>query len=775
MKPLHWSVVLVVLAGLLPCSGERRPSMRAAGVDRSHEVTGSDDTGRPDDDPERSREPSLDELDGLGRLTLEEAWPAVERLRAWFRKAPEEVTRELQERIESLRGRARLLAAELLTSRREDSLYQLGRLALVQIATGDADKETRIGALRLLAGKSYSESVYLALGDLSRMEADPDVVIEACLALWRLENRHSALKPVFQMLSGEDLQLQYKAALALAEIGLYTQPIDERLRSLQGEPTARSRRARSLLEQLTGGSPPAGRGDEVLRLRSRIRDLERELSLLSSTAPEPPPQSGWTAIVESVVNKVLKYSFRGHELDRRDLYIAALRGVLSHPDPYSRFLAPSDVERQEAQNSGFYRGFGVRLVKPAAGEPLVVVKAYKGGPAFAAGLRTGDRLLTLNGVATAQHPIDLFESWTSTAESLALTVRRWGREPEALSIQRSRIDTPYVKWKMLPHDVGYVQVLFFGRNVLVEFERALSSLEAQGVKRLLLDLRNNRGGLLAEAIGLVDLFVSRDVGLPIATLKGGGDKQEVFHPTRPAPRFASPLVVLVNRYTASAAELVAGALQDMDRARLVGERTYGKGLEQRVLNLDAGAEELLGGQGRFVISTRSIHLPLGRTYHAQHDANGRPSDGHHGGIDPDIVEESYRDAYTTDQLLEFDTVTFSTEVDDFIHANFQTILSHHEEGDLWDPTEAPEFEPLYAKLATRLTRSDVRRALRLLIQLHLEDQSGEEIVGDYSEDLQLQRAILQVMVESGHLREAMPHPYRELAEMHFAAEELQRP
>ena len=749
--------------------------MRATDVERRPEFTRTEGDDRPGGDPEKSRQAFLDELDQLGKLTLEEAWPAVERMKAWFKKAPEETTRALHERVESLSGRTKLLAAELLTSRREDALYHHGQLALIQIARDDADKEARIGALRLLADKSYSEAVYLALGDLTRMEDDPDVLIEACLALWGLENRRSALRPVFQMLSGDDLELQYKAALALAEIGFYTLPIDERLRSLQGEPSARSRRARALLEQLTGGRPSAERSGEVLTLRSRIRTLERELDRLKSATPEPPASHrGWTAIVENVVNKVLKYSFRGHELSRRDLYVAALKGVLSSPDPYSRFLAPSDVERQEAQHSGFYRGFGVRLIKPARDEPLVVVKAYKGGPAFVAGLRTGDRLLALNGVATAQHPIGRFESWTSTAESLTLTVRKWGREPETLSIRRSRIEIPYVKWTLLPHEVGYVQIVLFGKSALAEFERALSALEAQGVKRLILDLRNNRGGLLSEAIGLVNLFVSRDAGLPIVTLKGSGDKQEVFHPSGHTPRFAAPLVVLVNRYTASAAELVAGALQDMDRARLVGERTYGKGLEQRVLKLDAEAEALLGGKGRLVVSTRSIHLPLGRTYHAQHDANGRPSDGHRGGIAPDIVEEGYRDAYTTDQLLEFDSVTFSRDVDDFIHANFQTIFNHHEEGDLWDPSQAAEFEELYQKLETRLTRSDVRRALRLLIQLHLEDQSGEEIVGDYSEDLQLQRAILQAMVESGHLREAMPHPYRELAEMHFAAEELQR-
>ena len=137
--------------------------------------------------------------------------------------------------------------------------------------------------------------------------------------------------------------------------------------------------------------------------------------------------------------------------------------------------------------------------------------------------------------------------WTSTAESLTLTVRKWGRGPETLSIGRSRGEIPYVKWTLLPHDVGYVQIVLFGTSALAEFERALSALEAQGVKRLILDLRNNRGGLLAEAIGLVNLFVSRDAGLPIVTLKGSGDKQEVFHPSGHTPRFAAPLVVLVNR------------------------------------------------------------------------------------------------------------------------------------------------------------------------------------------------------------------------------------
>ncbi len=608
MKPLRWSIVLVALTAVFPCSGERRPSMSATDGERRPRPTSTEGDDRPGGDREKSQA-ILDELDQLGKLSLEEAWPAVERMTASFKKAPSETTRALHERVESLSGRTKLLAAELLTSRREDTLYQRGQLALIQIARDDADKQARLGALRLLADKSYSEAVYLALGDLTRMEDDPEVLIEACLALWGLENTRSALRPVFQMLSGDDLELQYKATLALAEIGFDHLPIDERLRRLQGEPTARGRRARSLLQR-----PSATRSDEVVALNSEIRTLERELDRLKSSTPQPARHQGWTAILEDVVNTVRKHSYRAHELSQHDLYVAALKGMLSSLDPYSRFLAPSDVERQEAQHSGFYRGFGVRLVKPARDEPLVVVKAYKGGPAFVAGLRTGDRILTLNGVATSQHPIGRFESWTSTAKSLTLKVRKWGREPETLSIGRSRVEIPYVKWKLLPHDVGYVQIVLFGKSALAEFERALSALEAQGVKRLILDLRNNRGGLLAEAIGLVNLFVSRDAGLPIVTLKGAGDQQEVFHPSGHTPRFAAPLVVLVNRYTASAAELVAGALQEFDRARLVGERTYGKGLEQRVINLDSEAEALLGGKGRLVISRRSIHLPLGRTY-----------------------------------------------------------------------------------------------------------------------------------------------------------------
>ena len=232
VKPLRWSIVLVALTAVFPCSGERRPSMSATDGERRPGPASTEGDDRPGGDREKSQA-LLDELDQLGKLSLEEAWPAVERMTASFKKAPAETTRALHERVESLSGRSKLLAAELLTSRREDTLYQRGQLALIQIARDDADKEARIGALRLLADKSYSEAVYLALGDLTRMEDDPEVLIEACLALWGLENRRSALRPVFQMLSGDDLELQYKATLALAEIGFDHLPIDEVVGALE--------------------------------------------------------------------------------------------------------------------------------------------------------------------------------------------------------------------------------------------------------------------------------------------------------------------------------------------------------------------------------------------------------------------------------------------------------------------------------------------------------------------------------------------------------------
>jgi carboxyl-terminal processing protease len=283
-------------------------------------------------------------------------------------------------------------------------------------------------------------------------------------------------------------------------------------------------------------------------------------------------------------------------------------------DPYSTYLGPDEERWLRTQVSGSYVGIGVEL-DVRDGFP-VVVTAIDDSPALEAGILPGDQLVEVDGRTTEGIAFAELESLLpgQPGTSCRLRLRRPDGSEREVEVTRRVIETRSVKgiargpegWRyMLDGDrqVGYLRIASFTERTLGELDAALAEMEAEGLSGLVIDLRNNGGGSLDAAVGAVDRFLSKGA---IVSTRGRGETGSTWDATADPRDVMVPLVVLVNRASASASEVMAGALRDHGRAKLVGERTYGKGSVQRIFPLPDGA-------GTVKLTTARYSLPSGRT------------------------------------------------------------------------------------------------------------------------------------------------------------------
>ena len=301
------------------------------------------------------------------------------------------------------------------------------------------------------------------------------------------------------------------------------------------------------------------------------------------------------------------------------LYRRAVVGVVNElHDPHSTFLDPKRLDRLEESTAGEYAGVGIQMDVRDSG--ITVIATLPATPAERAGIATGDRIIEIDGKPTqgltAEEALKALRG--PAGSTVRLSVERPGlsdRLPFTLS--RARIEVNPVRHAiLLQHGVGYVDLALFSASAAADLSHAIDSLRSAGARSLVLDLRGDPGGLLDQGVGVADLFL--DPGQRIVSTHGrSADEDRAFTDQAPQ-RFADmPLVVLTDSSTASASEIVAGALQDHDRALLVGTATYGKGSAQRVFHLDGGALKLTTALW-YTPSGRSINRP--RAANADDDA-----------------------------------------------------------------------------------------------------------------------------------------------------------
>ncbi len=282
------------------------------------------------------------------------------------------------------------------------------------------------------------------------------------------------------------------------------------------------------------------------------------------------------------------------------LQYAAIRGYLgSLGDPYSFFNEPPVARSESDALAGRYGGIGVEIKRNVQG--AIELFPYPNSPAFLAGVRDGDILLAINGEPIAiDQNLDVIRQAmrgevTDEGNGVEITIRTVADGDEiTYQIAFDEISIPSVLWRMLPEEplIGYINIISFTSRTPTELNEAIAQLEVQGMQGLVLDLRNNSGGLLRESIDISDAFLE-DGAIVIEQSRVSGEVIESATPGSLAPNI--PIMILVNDRTASAAEVVAGALQQNGRALLVGQRTRGKGSVQYIFGLSDGSSFRITG------------------------------------------------------------------------------------------------------------------------------------------------------------------------------------
>ncbi|MCH8494291.1 MAG: S41 family peptidase [Balneolales bacterium] len=296
------------------------------------------------------------------------------------------------------------------------------------------------------------------------------------------------------------------------------------------------------------------------------------------------------------------------DVNPQKLIRSGIDAMLETLDPYTVLIDEAENQNLEILTTGSYAGIGIEV--GARGGRLVVVAPIEGYSAHNKGVRAGDFILEVDGIAVDNFSVDDMQSVISgePGTTLVLTIERFGfDEPIDFELTREKIDIRNITYFGHLDDektIGYVSLARFGQNASVELREAIVQLKADGkVDGLILDLRNNPGGLLDEAVKVVDLFVGS--GEEVVRTQGRGMESNFVARTESPVFFDKPLIVLQNNGSASSSEIVTGALQDYDRAVILGERSFGKGLVQVVRSLSYNTS--------LKITTSRYYIPSGRS------------------------------------------------------------------------------------------------------------------------------------------------------------------
>ena len=581
-------------------------------------------------------------------------------------------------------------------------------------------------------------------------------------------------KVLYDLMNSADPALRGQGALALAQLGIIEEVdgVEDELERMATLPGADGRLASAFLKQVRmqrfhDRTMARARSEQsALVAGGRVgQDLER---------------------VESLLDFVQRSHLEGDRFTREELLEAAMEGMLHSLDRHSSYFSPENYKRFEQDLEAEYGGIGAYVNNDPDDGLFTITRPIYSGPAYKAGLTTDDKIVRIGEWPTVGQKTDevIKRLKGKPGTPVELYIWRAGMDVALIDrpndemkvvIDRGRIQIPPVSYEMLPGKIGLIELTTFSRVAAQEVLNALRDLvEEQGAEAIVLDLRNNTGGLLTQATHVAGLFLPKGTVAVKTDNRSSGQRsyRTEFGPVVPADM---PVAVLINRFSASAAEIVSGALQDHGRAQLIGLRSYGKGSVQNLMLMpnerDDGFADENGnrrhddwetltndqnGNGEFDYAPRikltveRYLLPSGRSIHRELDEEGNVTSP--GGIEPDLPQRPRR--YEQWRLAEMRRIQNTRKLREYsrkLMGEQPGLMQDLADGDNDDWSRYPDFDAVYNDLETILTRDDVRLLTRIEVRRAVQDTRGSAfpLGGDYQEDLQLQKALAQVLEEMG--------------------------
>ncbi|MDO4453975.1 MAG: S41 family peptidase [Eubacteriales bacterium] len=336
------------------------------------------------------------------------------------------------------------------------------------------------------------------------------------------------------------------------------------------------------------------------------------------------------AVTQEHVNKLAELemmidAYNLEEADKKKMTDYMYKGLIAGlEDPYAAYYTEEELSSVQQSLEGSYKGIGVLMTQNYETNEIKVLRCYEGAPAENSGLMPDDILLKINGQDTAEMSLNEVVSIIQQGEEdmISLTVAREGeKEPLTFSMEREKVEVPTVNAQMLEDEIGYIQITEFDSVTVSQFGNALEELEEEGMEKLIVDVRNNPGGMLTSVCDILDQMLPE--GLMVYTEDKEGNRSE--YSSDEEHQFTKPLAVLVNENSASASEIFAGAIQDYGLGTIVGTTTYGKGIVQTTYSLEDGSA--------LKLTTAKYYTPDG-------------NDIHEKGITPDVAVEAAESVQT---------------------------------------------------------------------------------------------------------------------------------
>lgn len=709
------------------------------------------------------------------RLPIQKAWSLLHRLRDLDSVSEDAMLAALQAAGKDAGPVGKLLVARGLLDLGDDGLYGQKAVAFAApiLTDGATGLDLRLAAASLLgdenlqgrAGGKAGEALDAIVRDDT---SDPSLRLEAAKSLFRVGNsksRRTAKETIQSFLASRDRDLKVAGALALYEIGDgFQSGARAILEELESEPTNLGRLARSYLE----GERKARQVERMELMLARQKMAEIRRGGESGTRNRDKDFE----VLRELRRLIDAAWIDGKKVETETLVESAARGMLQGLDKFSSYLSSDQYSRFAFDLNRHYGGIGA-FVRVENGIFQITRPIYS-GPAYKAGLLSGDLVLEVDGWETAEQDQDeiirRLKGVPGTEVELKVMRAGWP-EPQDIKLQRAEISVPSVNAEMLPGDIGYAELITFASDTSEELRRQLEKMSAQGAKAVILDLRSNTGGYLRQAQGVAELFLPRDK-LVVYTKSRIGPEEKFF--SRGDAIFPDlPLVVLVNGTTASASEIVSGALQDHGRATIVGVQSYGKGSVQNLFPLRSKPGEPfedenrnrrwdsweaytdLNKNGKYDPGPRArvtiarYYLPNGRCLHKIVDKDGKIVNPDYGVI-PSIeveaeklrAEDLWKNAITNKMWRER---SFHKYVDAKWDAH-KDLFKKLAFSDSKSSKDYPGFDEFYAELDTKLPKDDVRKWVRVVVRDKVADLRGRAwpgqfFTGDFVEDRQLQAAI----------------------------------